>query len=94
MIRAADTLILKANAEYLTRNPDIRLLVVGYCDPIGTDEYNLQLGLRRADAVRTWMIAHGIPSNRIETKSFGKERAKSDDPVVFWRERRCEIWVR
>jgi peptidoglycan-associated lipoprotein len=46
----------------------------GHTDERGTREYNLALGERRANAVRDYMVANGIPTYRIETVSYGEER--------------------
>ncbi|MEK6733586.1 MAG: OmpA family protein [Pseudomonadota bacterium] len=50
------------------------LLVEGHCDERGTVEYNLALGERRAYAAKKELIALGIPAEKIETISYGKER--------------------
>jgi OOP family OmpA-OmpF porin len=54
-----------------------RVVVAGYTDRIGNDEYNLELSQRRADAVKARLIADGIPAERIHTSAEG-----SDDPLV------------
>ena len=48
----------------------------GNCDERGSSEYNLALGQRRADAVKQRFVLMGIPSTRIETISFGKEKPR------------------
>ena len=55
----------------LGNNDSIRL--EGHGDERGTREYNLALGERRANAVRDYMVANGVPSYRIETISYGEE---------------------
>ena len=62
----------------LRENPARRVVVEGHCDERGTREYNLALGERRADAVRSFLAAAGISGSRIETVSYGEERP--DDP--------------
>ena len=57
-------------------NDSIRL--EGHTDERGTREYNLALGERRANAVRDYMVANGVPSYRIETVSYGEE-----NPVAY-----------
>ena len=49
-------------------------MVEGHCDERGTNEYNLALGDRRSRAVRDYLVALGIGSNRIETISYGEEK--------------------
>ena len=50
----------------------------GHTDERGTREYNLALGERRANTVRDYMVANGVPSYRIETISYGEE-----NPVAY-----------
>jgi peptidoglycan-associated lipoprotein len=52
----------------------VRLTIEGHCDERGTREYNLALGARRANAVKEFLVAQGVPADRLETVSYGKER--------------------
>ena len=63
-------------AALLGNNDSVRL--EGHTDERGTREYNLALGERRANGVRDYMIANGVPSYRIETISYGEE-----NPVAY-----------
>ena len=63
-------------AALLGNNDSVRL--EGHTDERGTREYNLALGERRANAVRDYMVANGVPSYRIETISYGEE-----NPVAY-----------
>ncbi|HEY0526294.1 MAG TPA: peptidoglycan-associated lipoprotein Pal [Stellaceae bacterium] len=65
---------LRRQAEWLSRNPAVAVVIEGHADERGTREYNLALGERRATAVRNFLTAAGIPGNRIRTVSFGKEK--------------------
>lgn len=65
---------LNAQAQWLQRYPSVNVRIEGNADERGTREYNLALGARRAEAVRNYLISRGIPANRIDTISFGKER--------------------
>ena len=65
---------LDRQAAYLTRFSSIVATVEGHADERGTREYNLALGERRANAVRSYLIAKGIPAKRLKTISYGKER--------------------
>ena len=60
--------------SWLQQYPRVMVTVVGNCDERGTEEYNLALGERRANADRDYLIAHGIAANRIDTISYGKDR--------------------
>jgi peptidoglycan-associated lipoprotein len=64
--------VLQENAEILKKNPSITVLIVGYADTRGTDEYNLRLALRRADATRAFLVNLGVDSSRITTTSGGE----------------------
>lgn len=66
--------ILVAKAEYLRTNPDITVTVEGHCDDRGTNEYNVALGERRAQSVKTFLVNLGIDTNRLNTVSYGEER--------------------
>jgi peptidoglycan-associated lipoprotein len=66
--------ILDAQAAWLTRYPAVQVRIEGNCDERGTREYNLALGARRANAVRDYLAAHGVSSDRITTVSYGKEK--------------------
>jgi peptidoglycan-associated lipoprotein len=66
--------VLEGIASWLLKNPSTKILVEGHCDERGTNEYNLALGDRRARAVRDYLVALGIPSDRIETISYGEEK--------------------
>ncbi len=64
---------LQRNADWMRRWPGTRVTVQGHCDDRGTNEYNLALGERRADAVRDYLANLGIAGNRIATVSRGEE---------------------
>jgi peptidoglycan-associated lipoprotein len=66
--------VMKANAAWLKANPKTKVRIEGNCDERGTREYNFALGSRRANAVREFLIAHGVDGARVVTVSYGKER--------------------
>jgi peptidoglycan-associated lipoprotein len=66
--------ILSAQAAWLARYPQVRVIIEGSADERGTREYNLALGARRAQAVRDMLVSQGVSASRIETVSYGKER--------------------
>ncbi len=68
--------IIEANAEYLRTHPGVKVVVEGNADERGSAEYNVALGQRRADGVSKIMSLLGIPSDRVETVSYGKEKPK------------------
>ena len=68
---------LRRAAEWLTQGPNrsISFRIEGNCDPRGTEEYNIGLGERRAQAAKEFLISLGVEALRIQTVSYGKERA-------------------
>lgn len=69
--------------ESLQANPNDRLTVVGHTDSIGTDEYNMALGQRRANTVRDAIVAGGIDPNRVTAVSRGESEpaVPNDSPA-------------
>jgi peptidoglycan-associated lipoprotein len=66
--------ILQRQAQWLKRYPNVGVTIEGHTDERGTREYNLALGERRAQAVKNVLVALGIPTSRMQTISYGKER--------------------
>jgi peptidoglycan-associated lipoprotein len=66
--------LLEAQAAWLKRYPAVQVRIEGNCDERGTREYNLALGARRANAVREFLVSHGVEASRISTVSYGKEK--------------------
>ena len=73
-IRPEDTAILDENAAWIRANSGL-ILIEGHGDERGTSEYNLGLGDLRAAAARSYLIARGIPADRMVAISYGKERS-------------------
>jgi peptidoglycan-associated lipoprotein len=65
---------LDRQATWLGRYPQDNVQIAGNCDERGTEEYNIALGARRANAARDYLVAHGVASARITTISYGKDR--------------------
>ena len=65
--------ILGKQAGWLHSN-SVTVQIAGNCDERGTEEYNLALGERRANAARDYLVAHGVQASRISTISYGKDR--------------------
>jgi peptidoglycan-associated lipoprotein len=64
---------LKANADWLKKNPAARIEIEGHCDERGTNEYNLALGAKRAQAAKDYLVTLGIATERLSTISYGEE---------------------
>jgi len=73
-ISAESQQILQRQADWLRRYANVTVTIEGHCDERGTREYNLALGERRAQAAKNVLVALGIPTSRIATISYGKER--------------------
>ncbi len=65
---------LDTQVKWLKKHEKVDVVVQGYCDERGTREYNLALGERRANAIKSYLVSNGIAANRISTISYGKER--------------------
>jgi len=65
---------LDGQASWLMTNTDYLAIIEGHADEQGTREYNLALGARRANAAREYLVSKGVPSSRMRTISYGKER--------------------
>jgi outer membrane protein OmpA-like peptidoglycan-associated protein len=63
----------------LQANPDRNLIIEGHTCNIGTAEYNLALGDRRASSVRDYLTSRGVAPGRIEVRSYGEERPRHDN---------------
>ncbi len=90
-IRAGDATILQGNHDQLMMAPDAQVTIEGYCDPIGTSEYNMALGMRRADAAKAYLVKLGADMNMFSTISFGEEKLVTQDENKFELNRRCEF---
>lgn len=68
---------LRRAAAWLTQGPNrsIAFRIEGNCDPRGTEEYNIGLGERRAQAAKEFLVSLGVEAGRMQTVSYGKERA-------------------
>jgi len=64
---------LRANADWLKSNPSAKVEIEGHCDERGTNEYNLALGAKRAQAAREFLSTLGILAERLSTISYGEE---------------------
>ena len=95
-IKADSAKVVDANAQYLRDHPELKVKVEGNADERGSREYNLALGQRRADAVQKRMTILGIPADRIETVSYGKEKPKvtGHDESAWSENRRSDILYR
>jgi peptidoglycan-associated lipoprotein len=94
-IRSDDAGTLDQKVAILQANPELRIRIGGHCDERGSDEYNLALGNRRAQAAKQYLVSHGIDASRIETQSWGEERPLVDghDESAWSQNRRDEFEI-
>jgi peptidoglycan-associated lipoprotein len=72
-IQPQDNSVLKSNADWLTAHANTHVQIEGHCDDRGSEEYNIALGARRAQAAKDYLTTLGISGDRMSTISYGKE---------------------
>lgn len=84
---------LQDQLAWLRAHPSRTLTIEGHADERGTREYNIALGARRADAVRSYLAANGMNPQLVRTLSYGKERpvAVCDDISCWSKNRRAQV---
>ncbi|GIV50025.1 MAG: cell envelope biogenesis protein OmpA [Candidatus Kapaibacterium sp.] len=82
-------------ATFLREHPDVKVRIEGHTDDVGTDDYNLQLSRRRAEAVKKYLVSKGIDEKRITTVGYGKSQPKVKDttPEARAQNRRVEMKI-
>lgn len=95
VITAKGRAVLDSLVPLLQRTPNAQIEIAGHTDNVGTEDYNLDLSQRRANAVRRYFIAKGIPATRITTQGYGALHPIADNTTVQgrWHNRRTEILV-
>jgi peptidoglycan-associated lipoprotein len=85
---------LEKQVQWLQAYPRYTFTIEGHADERGTREYNIALGARRAQSVRTYMASKGIDPSRMRTISYGKERpvAVCND-ISCWSQNRRAVTV-
>jgi peptidoglycan-associated lipoprotein len=74
VIRPDQTPTIQADAQFLKQHPEISIVVEGHCDEMGSTEYNIVLGEKRAAEVKAALEKVGVSSSRMRTISYGKEQ--------------------
>jgi peptidoglycan-associated lipoprotein len=82
---------LETAAAFLKQNPNLKFLIEGHCDERGSEEYNLALGDRRANAVKQSLVRLGISESRFTTVSYGEEKplCREQTDACYQRNRRA-----
>jgi peptidoglycan-associated lipoprotein len=88
-IRTDAEATLSKDASYLVSHADVKVVLGGYCDERGSDEYNLALGQRRADSTKNSLVTAGVAASRIRVISYGKEKPFcSESNEACWQQNR------
>ena len=88
-VRADAQSTLSHDASYLASHANLKIVIGGYCDERGSDEYNLALGQNRANAAKNALVTAGIAADRIRVVSYGKEKPFcSESSEACWQQNR------
>jgi peptidoglycan-associated lipoprotein len=91
-LRADGQATLGRQSAWLAQYPQVSVQIAGNCDDRGTEEYNIALGQRRANAARDYLVAKGVAAARITTISYGKDRPTAlGDNEEAWKQNRNAI---
>src|SRR5258707_13569153 len=86
---------LSTTADFLKNNPRFKATIEGHCDERGSTEYNLALGVRRATAVKQYIVSLGVSADRLGTVSFVKEKPFcTESNEACWQQNRRGHFVR
>lgn len=93
-IRDEARAVMKANADWLKANPNVKVKIEGNCDERGTIEYNQALGQRRAASAKKYLTDLGISASRISLISYGKEKPVcTEQSEDCWQKNRRDDFV-
>jgi peptidoglycan-associated lipoprotein len=88
-LRSDAQAVLSRDASWLAAHPEIKVVIGGYCDERGSNEYNLALGQNRATAAKNALVTAGVASTRIRVISYGKEKPFcTESTEECWQENR------
>ncbi|MBD3335278.1 MAG: OmpA family protein, partial [Candidatus Eisenbacteria bacterium] len=83
--------VLERAAEIMQEHPDIRVQIEGHTDNIGSDEYNMDLSQKRANAVKEWLVSQGISADRLVTVGRGESEPIDSNETDLGRARNRRI---
>jgi outer membrane protein OmpA-like peptidoglycan-associated protein len=86
--------ILNRAAQQLNQIPNIPIMIVGYTDSVGSDDYNNKLGLARATAVRDYLVQSGVDPNRLSVSSGGKSNPVASNGTAAGRALNRRVVIR
>jgi peptidoglycan-associated lipoprotein len=88
-VRAEAIAALAKDAAYLSSHPNTNIIISGYCDERGSNEYNLALGENRAESAKKILVNDGVAASRIRVISYGKEKPFCTDATeACWQQNR------
>jgi peptidoglycan-associated lipoprotein len=92
-LRSQDKTVVELQGRYLAQHPEVHVTVTGNTDERGGSEYNLALGQRRAQSVKTALGLLGVKDTQVEATSFGKEKPKAlgHDETAWQQNRRADF---
>lgn len=90
-IRPGDGQKLTDNANSIKAAGNPMVTIEGHCDPIGTSEYNMALGQRRAESAKAYLVKLGVPAGQLSTISYGEEKLVTTNESQYELNRRCEF---
>jgi len=82
--------ILRELANFLLEHPEYKVRIEGNCDERGSEEYNLALGTKRANAAKDYLVSLGVSPDRLDTISYGEDRplCYEHNESCWWKNRR------
>ncbi len=93
-VQPQDSSVLKDNAQWLQGHPGSSVQIEGHCDERGSEEYNIALGAKRAQAAKDYLTTLGISGSRMTTISYGKELPLcTDHDESCWEQNRRDHFV-
>ncbi|MDA2914308.1 OmpA family protein, partial [Acidobacteriia bacterium AH_259_A11_L15] len=75
---------LRQAAEFLRNHPEVRILIEGHADEIGSEQFNQALGEQRAEAVRNLLVSLGVDPSRLRTVSLGEAQPFCTESSEDW----------
>ncbi|MBI3551430.1 MAG: OmpA family protein [Elusimicrobia bacterium] len=86
--------VLDSVVNLMLTHPDVKLMLLGHTDIIGTEEYNADLAARRGKAVKTYLVSHGVPPPSIRYHTFGFSLPAADNATDEGRQRNRRVELR
>ena len=85
--------LAREKAAWLDESPNIAVRIEGHCDQTGAETYNMALGKRRASAVKSYLVALGLPEDRLMDVSLGETApiAREADEAAYQLNRRVQF---